>query len=122
MLPAISMIIVQYRNRRTGQRKTFQIAETLPDSTTNVLIQFDIRSNTFKKTSNSKSLMKTIEMFTGLTVSDINKITKEKEEVLKYLVKNDINTVDGVGRVMAEYYTNKENLMIHVRKNKVLEQ
>ncbi|MBI2659310.1 CpaF family protein, partial [Candidatus Woesearchaeota archaeon] len=30
MIPAISMIIVQYRNRRTGIRKTFQISEILP--------------------------------------------------------------------------------------------
>ena len=41
MLPAISMIIVQYRNRRTGIRKTFQISEVLPNSEPNVLIQLD---------------------------------------------------------------------------------
>jgi flagellar protein FlaI len=27
MLPALSMIVVQHRNRRTGSRRTFQIAE-----------------------------------------------------------------------------------------------
>ncbi|HLC50077.1 MAG TPA: ATPase, T2SS/T4P/T4SS family [Candidatus Nanoarchaeia archaeon] len=121
MLPAISMIIVQYRNRRTGARKTFQIAEILPNAEPNVLIQLDIKANKFRKVSESKALMKTIELFTGLTRNEIKRALIDKENVLKWLVKNNINTVDGVGRVMAEYYTNKENLMNHVKKNKMLE-
>ncbi|MBI2652982.1 type II/IV secretion system ATPase subunit [Candidatus Woesearchaeota archaeon] len=120
MLPAISMIIVQYRNRRTGVRKTFQIAEILPDSEPNVLIQLDIRKGALKKVANSKALISTIELFTGFSRSELNRSLKEKEAVLKWLVKNNINTVDTVGRVMAEYYTNKDNLMGCVRKNKLL--
>ena len=120
MLPAISMIVVQYRNRRTGVRKTFQIAEILPDSEPNVLIQLDIRKGVLKKVANSKALMGTIELFTGFTRSEMSRSLNEKEAVLKWLVKNNINTVDTVGRVMAEYYTNEDNLMAYVRKNKLL--
>ena len=120
MLPAISMIVVQYRNRRTGLRKTFQIAEILPDSEPNVLVQLDIRKGILKKVANSKALISTIELFTGFTRSELNRSLIEKEAVLKWLVKNNINTVDTVGRVMAEYYTNKDNLMEYVRKNKLL--
>jgi archaeal flagellar protein FlaI len=118
MLPAISMIIVQYRNRRTGLRKTFQIAEILPNAEANVLMQLDIKSGKLNKANNSKSLLNTIEMFTGLTKSEVGKSLKEKEDVLKWLVKQNINTVDGVGKVMAEYYTQPEDLMTFVRKNK----
>ena len=120
MLPAISMIVVQYRNRRTGERKTFQVAEILPDSESNVLIQLDIRKGVLKKVAKSKSLMSTIELFTGFTRNEVSKSLKEKEAVLKWLAKHSINTVDGVGRAMAEYYTNKDNLMECVRKNKLL--
>ena len=120
MLPAISMIVVQYRNRITGVRKTFQIAELLPDSEPNVLIQLDIRKGVLKKVANSKALISTIELFTGFTRNELNKSLTEKEAVLKWLVKNNINTVDTVGRVMAEYYTNKDNLMNYVRKNRFL--
>ena len=118
MLPAISMIVVQYRNRRTGVRRTFQIAEILPDSEPNVLIQLDLRKDMLQKVAESKALLRTIELFTGFTRIELNKSLKEKEEILKWLVKNNINTVDTVGRVMAEYYTNKDNLMGYVRKNK----
>jgi flagellar protein FlaI len=120
MLPAISMIVVQYRNRRTGVRKTFQIAEILPDSEANVLIQLDIGKGILQKVAESKALLNTIGLFTGFTKSELNKSLNEKETILKWLVKKNINTVDGVGRVMAEYYTNKDNLMNFVRKNEVL--
>jgi len=65
-------------------------------------------------------LISTIELFTGFTRSELTKSLNEKEAVLKWLVKNDINTVDTVGRVMAEYYTNKDNLMGYVKRNKIL--
>jgi len=86
-----------------------------------VLIQLDIRKGVLKKVANSKALMSTIELFTGFTRSEISKSLNEKEAVLKWLVKRNINTVDTVGRGMAEYYTNTDNLMSSVRKNKLLD-
>lgn len=118
MIPAISMVVVQYRNRRTGLRKTFQIAEIMPDSEPNVLLQLDIRKGMLQKVANSKSLMNTIELFTGFSRSEIMKSLNEKAAILKWLAKQNINTVDTVGRMMAEYYTNKDNLMGFVRKNR----
>ena len=120
MLPAISMIVVQYRNRRTGIRKTFQISEILPNSETNVLIQLDIKSGKLRNINRSKSLYNTIELFTGFSRNELKKSLHEKENVLKWLVKQNINTVDGVGKVMAEYYTDSDNLMKYVKKNKLL--
>ncbi len=118
MIPAISMIIVQYRNRRTGIRRTFQIAEILPDSQPNVLLQFDFRSDSLKKSAESKVLFNTLQMFTGFSKNEMNTSLAEREKVLKWLVKNNIDTVDGVGRIMAEYYTNTEKLLDAIDKNK----
>ena len=47
--------------------------------------------------------MKTLQMFTGMTRKEMNKDTREKELVLNWLVRHNINTVNEVGRVMAEY-------------------
>lgn len=68
----------------------------------------------------SKSLLNTIELFTGFTNNELKKSLKEKDQVLKWLVKQNINTVDSVGKVMAEYYTQPEYLMKIVKKNKKL--
>ncbi|MBD3204556.1 hypothetical protein GF327_09775 [Candidatus Woesearchaeota archaeon] len=118
MLPAISLIIIQFRNRRTGQRRTFQVAEILDDATANVLLQYEPKKDVLVQKNKSKSLMEKLTLFTGLSKSEINKDLKEKEMILNYLLKQNIDKVDSVGRVMAEYYTNKKNLMTFVKKNK----
>jgi len=130
MLPAISLIIVQFRNRRTGLRRTFQVAEIMPDGNSNVLMQYNAKKDILEHTKPSKgknrysktsSLFANIQMFTGMTEQDIMKDLAEKVEVLNYLVKHDITNVDDVGKIIAEYYTNKDELMKNVRSNKVIE-
>lgn len=120
MMPAISLIIIQFRNRRTGMRRTFQIAEVLPDSTVNVLLQYNAKKDKLVRANKSKSLMKTLQLYTGMNEKELNKKLQEKVEVLKYLLRMNISSVDGVGRVMAEYYTDRENLMKHVKTNRLL--
>ncbi|MFH0978937.1 MAG: type II/IV secretion system ATPase subunit [Candidatus Woesearchaeota archaeon] len=120
MLPALQMIIVQYRNRRTGLRKTFQISEILPDGTGSVLMQLDLKKGSLVKENQSKALMDNLETYTGMSKAEINKSLEEKEKVLLWMVKNDINDIEFVGKVMAYYYTNKDFLMNLVRNNKPL--
>ncbi len=120
MLQAISMIIVQYRNRRTGLRRTFQISEMTPDGTARVLMQLDISRDKIDKLVDSINLFSTISLLTGMTDKEIYQDLKEKEKILNWLVAKDINTVDSVGRVMAEYYTKKDQFMQLVDKNKDL--
>jgi hypothetical protein len=52
---------------------------------------------------------------------EIHQDLAEKEFILKYMDKTDITSVDGVGRVMAEYYTDRTNLLTHVKAGKALE-
>ncbi len=118
MLPAISLIIVQFRNRRTGKRRTFQIAEILPDASANLLMQYNPKTDTLNEVNKSKSILSTLKLFTGFDDMEIKKDLAEKQRILQYLVGQNIDNVDGVGRVMAEYYTNKEGLMNAIRQNK----
>ncbi|MGB9749063.1 MAG: type II/IV secretion system ATPase subunit [Candidatus Woesearchaeota archaeon] len=118
MIPAISMIMVQYRNRRTGIRRTFQIAEILPDATPNILMQFDIKKDEMNKINKSISLMDTLQLYTGYSRTEIEKDIDQKIKVLKWLVQHKISDVNHVGRIMAEYYTNNEEFMKIVEKNK----
>ncbi len=121
MLPAISLIIVQFRNRRTGERRTFQIAEILEDSSHNVLMQYDFDEDELVQENESEKIFDELEMYTGYSREELNENLEEKQEVLRYLVDQDIASVEGVGRVVAEYYTDKENLMEHVEAGERLE-
>lgn len=118
MLPAISMILIQFRNRRTDMRRTFQIAEILPDAKTNVLMQYDPRSDILKKVSKSSSLYNTLSLYTGFSLQEINKDLIEKVTTLQYMIKQGILEIDDVGRIIAEYYTDKDNLMKFIKSNK----
>jgi len=118
MIPALSLIIVQYRNRRSGLRRTFQIAEILPDGNASVLMQLDINKDKLIKQNRSTALFNSIEMYTGMSRKVIQKDIDFKERVLNWMVKQGVDSVDTVGRVMAEYYTNQGNLKQIVLANR----
>jgi flagellar protein FlaI len=118
MLPAISLVVVQFRNRRSGARRTFQIAEILDGAEHNVLLQYDAKKDSLVKVNKSKAFLQTLKLFTGMTDKELMNEIKEKEKVIDYLVKMDVLDVDSVGRIIAEYYTDKENLMRFVRSGK----
>ncbi len=118
IMPSINLIITQFRNRRTGVRRTFQIAEILPDSGVNVLQQYDPKRDVLRKLNDSKSLMDTLKLYTGYTTKEINQSMQKREKVLKYLVKRGIDHVDNVGRVLAEFFRDEEGVLRKISKNK----
>lgn len=118
MLPAISVILIQFRNRRTDVRRTFQLAEILPDSKAKVLMQYDPKKDILKNTGKSSSLFNTLSLYTGFSRQEVSRTLSKKVEILKYMVKNDILDIDMVGRIMAEYYTDQDNLLKYVRSGK----
>jgi archaeal flagellar protein FlaI len=115
-LPGIAMMIVQYRNRRTGNRRTFQFAEITDKGEANVLLQYDARKDVQIQVNKSNTMLKTIQTFTGYTDKDLEEDIKEKIQILDWLVENNINDVDKVGRIMAQYYTSKDNLLKTINK------
>lgn len=121
MVQAISLVIVQYRNRRTGKRRTFQVAEVMEGAETNIIFQYDPKKDSFFKPNKPKLIFKDLEMHTGMAQKQFNKILAEMMKVLNYLIKNKINTVDGVGKIIAMYYASNKELMELIRKNKVPE-
>lgn len=120
MLPAISLVINQFRNRRSGKRRTFQIGEVLKDGSVNILRQYDNKKDKLVKKNASKTLYDTLKLYTGMSKAGIEKDLKEKTKILDYLIELDIVSVDEVGRVFAEYYTDKEYLMKFVKEKKNL--
>jgi len=118
LLPAISAILVMYRNRRTGIRRIFQISEILntTEAKFNVLLQFDIKQDKLLTANKSQRLIPELELQTGLSEQEINENLREKSLILSWLVKNKIDGVNEIGKVVATYYTDKENLMRFIKK------
>lgn len=117
MMPAVSLMIVQFRNRRTGLRRTFQIAEITKEGNANVIYQYNPKTDLMQTIGKSTTLFETLELYTGNTMRELNEIMQEKIRVLKYLVDHNLSSVEEVGRVMALYYTEHDYLMNKVYKN-----
>ena len=110
MISAVSMILVQNRNRRSGKRRTLQIAEVLSNGDVNVLMQFNVHTDTMEKIKQSQILIERLKLYTGMTNEELDKDLKRKVKVLTWLVKNNIDNVDDVGAIISKYYRGKLNI------------
>ena len=110
MLGAVSLVVVQNRNRRTGLRRTFQVAELLETGDYNVLMQLDMQKDQLVPVSQSMRLVNTLKLYTGLSPQDIRKSIEEKMEILRWMVKHNITDVHQIGVLVAKYYRGKLKL------------
>ncbi|HLP79066.1 MAG TPA: ATPase, T2SS/T4P/T4SS family [Acidobacteriota bacterium] len=107
MLSALSLFLVQNRNRRNGLRRTFQIAEILQSGDANVMYQLDVREDDLRPKNESKVFRETLKLYTGMSDADIDKNIAVKIKILKWLVERNIRDVNKIGQIMAEYYRGK---------------
>ncbi len=123
LLEALDLIVAMFRDRRTGRRRIYQVAELIPPTgqrqgmTIRVLFKWNARKDSIEKFQRSYRLINKLEMHTGMSPTEIEKNIMEKEMILKWMVKNKVNTVDGVGRLVAEYYRDSKKVLDIVRKN-----
>jgi archaeal flagellar protein FlaI len=110
LLSSLGLIVVQSRNRRTGKRKTLQIAEMLPKGDFNLLMQYDVNRDSLLPLNDSKSMVETLKLFTGMTKKQIEDDINDKIKLLKQLVKKDITDINKVGMIFRTYYNKKRNL------------
>jgi flagellar protein FlaI len=107
MIPAVSVILVQNRNRRTGTRRTLQIAEILPNGESSILMQLNVKKDVIEKINSSEVLFDRLKLYTGLSGDSLDKDLKRKVKVLKWMVKNNIENVNDVGAIISKYYRGK---------------
>ena len=110
VLPSLSVILVQNRNRRTNKRRTFQVAEILPDGKPNIVLQHNPLTDNLDKVGDFKVITKTLQLFAGMTAEDIQNDLDKKKKVLKYLVDNEIRDLNTIGLIMSKYYLNRLNI------------
>lgn len=104
MISSLALIVVQNRNRRTGKRRTLQIAEVLGTGDPNVLLQYDAYNDRLVKVSDSEAVIEKIRLYTGLSLEQINRDMEEKTKVLKWLILHNVEHVDEIGAFLSKYY------------------
>jgi flagellar protein FlaI len=107
LLPAINLLLVQFRNRRTGKRRTFEIAELTEDGEHRSVYQYNAKTDKLEKKSEFDRITKELSLFTGFTEQELVQDRKEKELILQRMIEAKIFNIEQVGRIMAEYYRKK---------------
>ncbi|RJQ16813.1 CpaF family protein [Candidatus Woesearchaeota archaeon] len=107
MISSLSLIVVQNRNRRTGTRRTMQIAEITPTGDSKVLLQWDAQKDLIRQVANSVTMFERLKLYTGLTEKEIASDLQQKIDILKWMVKKNIEDVHDIGIHMSRYYRGK---------------
>ncbi|MBN1274684.1 CpaF family protein [Candidatus Woesearchaeota archaeon] len=104
MISSLSLVIVQNRNRRTGKRRTLQVAEILPNGDASVIMQLDAKQDLLVKVKESHTVLKRLELYTGMDRKDIDRDLQEKIRILKWMMQQGIESIDSIGQTMSKYY------------------
>jgi len=107
MLASLSMIIVQNRDRKTGKRRTFQVAQVTSAGDAQVIMQYDIKTDKLKKVKEPNVLYETLGLYTGMSKEQVNKNLAEKKKILAWIVQKKIKNVHDIGLVVSLYYQGK---------------
>ena len=107
LLESVSLILSQYRNRRTGLRRTLQLAEILQNGDPRVLLQLDVAHDQLLTVNQPTRTLETLQLYTGMNVDEIRRDLSEKARILMWLVKQNITDVHQIGMLMAKYYSGK---------------
>src|SRR3989344_2488378 len=107
LLSVISLIVVQHISRRTGKRRTLQIAEVLPNGEPRILMQLNPIRSVLEIVNEPLAILETLNLYTGLSKTDVYADIQAKIEILKWMASRSITDVNKIGLIMSKYYHNK---------------
>ncbi len=117
MLGSLSGIVVQFRHRRTGIRRTLEFAELLRSGEANVLQRWDQRTDKLREINQMTSLSDTLALYGGMTPKEIKKDLTEKMSIFDWAVKHGLDDVNTVGMIMGFYYEDPDYVLGLVQKD-----
>jgi len=133
MMESLHLLSVQYRDRRLGIRRIFQLGEIIPsgESEKEVSVKVNIL---YRCKSNGEivahdeciRLFDVLGMHTGMSERELIEDIGKRMDILEWMTENNITTVNTVGKVIAEFYRDPEYILNIVEKNqnpeKILEE
>ncbi len=119
-METLQLLIIQYRDRRTGRRRTFEISEIARSSegiSVNHLFAWSPRTDKFNKVGRRTRIFEELNLHTGMTPEEQEKDLKQKKTILNWMIKQGITHIDTVGSVVNAYYKSPETVLKGI-KNK----
>ena len=109
-IEAIDLLLVQYRDRRKNLRRTYEIAEiesgvTNDQLSINTIYKWSPRDDSFDKISEPAKFIRQLNLFTGLTESEITDEIKKRAKILTWMNNHELNEISHVGKIMRAFYS-----------------
>ncbi|MFA5931473.1 MAG: type II/IV secretion system ATPase subunit [archaeon] len=123
----IDLIVVQYRDRKTNKRRTYEISEIEQTSSgqglqINTVYKWLPRTDSWEKLNKPTKLITLLNMHTGMTEDDINREIAERKEILEWLKRIDLNDLDDIGYIVKMFYSYPEQIKKLAKKNTPIEE
>ncbi len=104
MIASLSLIVIQNRNRRTGKRRTLQLAEVTPTGDSRLLMKQNVLKDVLEDVAKSETVAERLKLYTGMTDEEMINDIKEKVKILKWMVSKSIFDVNEIGTIVSKYY------------------
>lgn len=122
LLDAVDLNIVMFRDRRKGIRRALQIGEFIVSDEggrvnvkPNLLYRWVPNKDKIVEHSPSVKFFDKLATHTGMSYTEIQKDLKERQDILNWLVKNDIRDIYSVGKAISDYYLDKDSLIKRIK-------
>ena len=115
----ITLVLVQYRDRRSNLRRALEVSEVIPGTETpkiNQIYRWRPRTDTFESVKTPNRYYEELNLHTGMTQNEILSDQKDKQEVLEWMLKHNLDNINKVGLVMKNYYSDSSDLINSIHK------
>jgi len=123
LLTSLQLIAVMHRDRRKNIRRVLEITELIPSGgldemkiELNNIFRWIPSKDTIAEWGKSNRVINDIKLFSGMEDSEIKKNLEEKKSILLWLAKNNVNTLERVGKIISDYYKDPDSVLKMVRK------
>ncbi len=114
MVDAVDVNVVMFRDRRRNFRRCMEVAEVTTkenEVTADVIYEWKSKEDEVEKKQESQAIFETLNLHTGMTRKELEENLEEKKRVLEWMEERGVNTVHGVGKIIAEYYSNPDKVV-----------
>ncbi len=115
----VHLLLVQYRDRRRNIRRTNEISEVIcgvSGPELNRVFTWKPRTDAFESAKAPHRYLEELNLRTGMTEVEVNADQKDKAQVLGWMLKNGLEDVESVGKVMKAYYSDISGVVAAAEK------
>jgi flagellar protein FlaI len=118
----LDLILVQYRDRKTNKRRTYEIAEIEQTSSgqglqVNTIYKWVPRTDTWERLNKPSKMLTLLNMHTGMTEEDIYKEIQDRALIFDWMKKSCDSDLDTIGNIMRLFYSDPEAVKKMAREN-----